>query len=228
MQKHSGSGYLKDLSDIYGLIDKRQELLDKKIIGLVKSTDNLLNAIEGSKNNDAIKLLTSLGISNVGKSAAKSLMKKFKSIDNLMKASYAQLIEVNDIGDISAMAIINYFKNPDNQAVVQRLKEYGVNMNIIEAQDGDERFDGKTFVVTGTLPTLSRKAASELIEKHGGKVSGSVSKKTDYLLAGENAGSKLTKAQNLGINVISEETLLEMVKQLKQCYNALYKGGTLE
>lgn len=112
-------GYLKDLSDIYGLIDKRQELLDKKIIGLVKSTDNLLNAIEGSKNNDAIKLLTSLGISNVGKSAAKSLMKKFKSIDNLMKASYAQLIEVNDIGDISAMAIINYFKNPDNQAVVQ-------------------------------------------------------------------------------------------------------------
>lgn len=205
-------GYLKDLSDIYGLIDKRQELLDKKIIGLVKSTDNLLNAIEGSKNNDAIKLLTSLGISNVGKSAAKSLMKKFKGIDNLMKASYAQLIEVNDIGDISAMAIINYFKNPDNQAVVQRLKEYGVNMNIIEAQDGDERFDGKTFVVTGTLPTLSRKAASELIEKHGGKVSGSVSKKTDYLLAGENAGSKLTKAQNLGINVISEETLLEMVK----------------
>ena len=205
-------GYLKDLSDIYGLIDKRQELLDKKIIGLVKSTDNLLNAIEGSKNNDAIKLLTSLGISNVGKSAAKSLMKKFKSIDNLMKASYAQLIEVNDIGDISAMAIINYFKNPDNQAVVQRLKEYGVNMNIIEAQDGDERFDDKTFVVTGTLPTLSRKAASELIEKHGGKVSGSVSKKTDYLLAGENAGSKLTKAQNLGINVISEETLLEMVK----------------
>ena len=205
-------GYLKDLSDIYGLIDKRQELLDKKIIGLVKSTDNLLNAIEGSKNNDAIKLLTSLGISNVGKSAAKSLMKKFKSIDNLMKASYAQLIEVNDIGDISAMAIINYFKNPDNQAVVQRLKEYGVNMNIIEAQDGDARFDGKTFVVTGTVPTLSRKAASELIEKHGGKVSGSVSKKTVYLLAGENAGSKLTKAQNLGINVISEETLLEMVK----------------
>lgn len=205
-------GYLKDLSDIYGLIDKRQELLDKKIIGLVKSTDNLLNAIEGSKNNDAIKLLTSLGISNVGKSAAKSLMKKFKSIDNVMKASYAQLVEVNDIGDISAMAIINYFKNPDNQAVIERLKNYGVNMNIIEADDGDERFDGKTFVVTGTLPNLSRKEASQLIEKHGGKVSGSVSKKTDYLLAGENAGSKLTKAQSLGINVISEETLLEMVK----------------
>lgn len=205
-------GYLKDLSDIYGLIDKRQELLDKKIIGLVKSTDNLLNAIEGSKNNDASKLLTSLGISNVGKSAAKSLMKKFKSIDSLMKASYAQLVEVNDIGDISAMAIINYFKNPDNQAMIQRLKDYGVNMEIIEENDGDNRFEDMTFVVTGTLPTLSRKQAGELIEKHGGKVSGSVSKKTNYLVAGENAGSKLTKAQSLGINVINEETLIEMVK----------------
>ena len=194
-------GYLKDLSDIYGLIDKRQELLDKKIIGLVKSTDNLLNAIEGSKNNDASKLLTSLGISNVGKSAAKSLMKKFKSIDNLMKASYAQLVEVNDIGDISAMAIINYFKNSDNQAVIQRLKDYGVNMEVNEEADSDNRFEDMTFVVTGTLPTLSRKQASELIEKHGGKVAGSVSKKTNYLVAGENAGSKLT-----------EETLLEMVK----------------
>lgn len=205
-------GYLKDLSDIYGLIDKRQELLDKKIIGLVKSTDNLLNAIEGSKNNDASKLLTSLGISNVGKSAAKSLMKKFKGIDNLMKASYAQLVEVNDIGDISAMAIINYFKNSDNQAVIQRLKDYGVNMEVNEEADSDNRFEDMTFVVTGTLPTLSRKQASELIEKHGGKVAGSVSKKTNYLVAGENAGSKLTKAQSLKINVINEETLLEMVK----------------
>ena len=205
-------GYLKDLSDIYGLIDKRQELLDKKIIGLVKSTDNLLNAIEGSKNNDASKLLTSLGISNVGKSAAKSLIKKFKSIDNLMKASYAQLVEVNDIGDISAMAIINYFKNSDNQAVIQRLKDYGVNMEVNEEADSDNRFEDMTFVVTGTLPTLSRKQASELIEKHGGKVAGSVSKKTNYLVAGENAGSKLTKAQSLKINVINEETLLEMVK----------------
>lgn len=205
-------GYLKDLSDIYGLIDKRQELLDKKIIGLVKSTDNLLNAIEGSKTNDASKLLTSLGISNVGKSAAKSLMRKFKSIDNLMDASYAQLIEVNDIGDISATAIIKYFKNPENREMINKLKDYGVNMEIIEEAGSDDRFADMTFVVTGTLPTLSRKQASELIEKHGGKVSGSVSKKTNYLVAGENAGSKLTKAQTLGIDVINEETLLEMVK----------------
>lgn len=205
-------GYLKDLSDIYGLLDKRQELLDKKIIGLVKSTDNLLKAIEGSKNNDASKLLTSLGISNVGKSAAKSLMKKFKNIDNLMNASYAQLIEVNDIGDISATAIIKYFKDPENRKMIDKLKNYGVNMEIIEEADSDDRFADMTFVVTGTLPTLSRKQASELIEKHGGKVSGSVSKKTNYLVAGENAGSKLAKAQSLKINVINEETLLEMVK----------------
>lgn len=205
-------GYLKDLSDIYGLIDKRQELLDKKVIGLVKSTDNLLNAIEASKNNDGIKLLTSLGISNVGKSAAKNLMKKFKNIDNLMNASYAQLIEVNDIGDISAMAIIEYFKNPNNRKVIDKLKSYGVNMQIIEDGDSDDRFEGMTFVVTGTLPTLSRKQASEIIEKHGGKVAGSVSKKTNYLLAGENAGSKLVKAQSLNVKIIDEESLLEMVK----------------
>ena len=205
-------GYIKDLSDIYGLIDKRQELLDKKVIGLVKSTDNLLNAIEKSKNNDASKLLTSLGISNVGKSAAKNLMKKFKSIDNLMNASYAQLIEVNDIGDISAMAIINYFKNPDNRIVIDKLKNYGVNMKIIEDEDSDDRFDGMTFVVTGTLPPWSRKEASDISEKHGGKVSGSVSKKTSYLLAGENAGSKLVKAQSLNVKIIDEETLFEMVK----------------
>jgi len=139
-------------------------------------------------------------------------MKKFKSIDNLMNASYAQLIEVNDIGDISAMAIINYFKNPDNRIVIDKLKNYGVNMKIIEDQDSDDRFDGMTFVVTGTLPTLSRKEASDIIEKHGGKVSGSVSKKTNYLLAGENAGSKLIKAQSLNVKIIDEETLFEMVK----------------
>ncbi|WP_341461121.1 BRCT domain-containing protein, partial [Thomasclavelia spiroformis] len=126
--------------------------------------------------------------------------------------SYAQLIEVNDIGDISAMAIINYFKNPDNRIVIDKLKNYGVNMKIIEDEDSDDRFDGMTFVVTGTLPTLSRKEASDIIEKHGGKVSGSVSKKTSYLLAGENAGSKLVKAQSLNVKIIDEETLFEMVK----------------
>src|SRR5699024_1020236 len=103
-------------------------------------------------------------------------------------------------------------KNPDNRIVIDKLKNYGVNMKIIEDEDSDDRFDGMTFVVTGTLPTLSRKEASDIIEKHGGKVSGSVSKKTSYLLAGENAGSKLVKAQSLNVKIIDEETLFEMVK----------------
>jgi DNA ligase (NAD+) len=205
-------GYISNISDIYTLKDHRKELLEKKVIGLVKSTDKLLDVIEGSKQNDAPKLLTSFGISNVGKAAAKALMKKFKSIDNVMHATYAQLVEVNDIGDTSAFAIIEYFKDPETIAMIERLKSYGVNMVLQEDNNQDQRFDGKTFVVTGTLPTLGRKEASALIESFGGKVSGSVSKKTDYVVAGESAGSKLTKAQDLGVNVIDEETLLEMTK----------------
>lgn len=203
-------GYIHDVSDIYTLKDKRQELLDKKIIGLQKSTDNLLNAIEKSKENDAVKILTALGISNIGKSAAKSLMKKFKTIDNLMNASYAQLIEVNDIGDTTANILIQYFKDPKNRELINRLKEYGLHMEI-DSHDISGKLEGLTFVVTGTLPTLGRKEATALIESHGGKVTGSVSKKTDFLLAGENAGSKMTKAQSLGVAIIQEEDLFKMI-----------------
>ncbi|MFV0394275.1 MAG: NAD-dependent DNA ligase LigA [Coprobacillaceae bacterium] len=205
-------GYIKDISDIYILKNHRDELLEKKVIGLIKSTDKLLNVIEESKNNDGTKLLTSLGISNVGKSASKALMKKFKSIENVMQATYAQLVEVNDIGDTSAWAIIEYFRNPDNVAMMERLQAYGVNMSIHEEEGKDQRFEGKTFVVTGTLPSLGRKEAGALIESFGGKVSGSVSKKTDYVVAGESAGSKLTKAQDLGITILDEDALLEMTK----------------
>lgn len=205
-------GYIHDVSDIYVLKEKRQELLDKKIIGLQKSTDNLLNAIEKSKENDAVKVLIALGISNIGKSAAKSLMKKFKTIDCLMNASYAQLIEVNDVGDTIANHLIQYFKDSKNRELISRLKSYGLHMEI-ENQNISSKFDGLTFVVTGTLPTLGRKEATALIESHGGKVTGSVSKKTNYLLAGENAGSKLTKAQDIGVTVINEEELLKMVNE---------------
>ena len=191
--------------------DKRQELLDKKVIGLVKSTDNLLNAIEKSKENDATKVLTALGISNIGKSAAKSLMKKFKTMDQLMNASYEQLIEVNDIGDTSAQILIDYFKDEKNKEIIHKLKHYGLKMEIEDTQSSSI-LENMTFVVTGTLPTLSRKEAATLIENNGGKVSGSVSKKTTYLLAGENAGSKLTKAQSLNIPVLTEEMFMEMIK----------------
>ena len=203
-------GYITDLSDIYILKNHREELLEKKVIGLVKSTDKLLDVIEKSKSNDGTKLLTSLGITNVGKSTAKSIMKKFKSIDALMQADYEQLIQVNDIGDISAKAILEYFKNPDNVAMIRRLQEYGVNTKIYEQEEKEQHLDGKTFVITGTLPTLGRKDAAAIIESLGGKISSSVSKKTDYLLAGENAGSKLTKAQDLGVTIIDENMLLEM------------------
>ena len=204
-------GYIHDVSDIYILKDKRQELLDKKVIGLVKSTDNLLNAIEKSKENDATKVLTALGISNIGKSAAKSLMKKFKTMDQLMNASYEQLVEVNDIGDTSAQILIDYFKDEKNKEIIHKLEHYGLKMEIEDTQSSSI-LENMTFVVTGTLPTLSRKEAATLIENNGGKVSGSVSKKTTYLLAGENAGSKLTKAQSLNIPVLTEEMFMEMIK----------------
>ena len=205
-------GYIHDVSDIYTLKDKRQELLDHKIIGLQKSTDNLLNAIEKSKENDAVKILIALGISNIGKAAAKSLMKRFKTIDNLMNASYAQLIEVNDIGDTTANILIQYFKDTTNREVIGRLKAYGLHMEI-DGQNVSAKLEGLTFVVTGTLPTLGRKEATALIESHGGKVTGSVSKKTNYLLAGENAGSKMTKAQAIGVAVIQEEDLFKMIEK---------------
>lgn len=203
-------GYIKDLSDIYVLKNYREELLEKKVIGLVKSTDKLLDVIEKSKSNDGTKLLTSLGITNVGKSSAKSIMKQFKSINALMEANYEQLIQVNDIGDISARAILEYFKNPDNVAMIRRLQEYGVNTQIHENEQQAQILSGKMFVITGTLPTLGRKEAAALIESLGGKISSSVSKKTDYLVAGENAGSKLTKAQDVGVTILDENTLLEM------------------
>ena len=205
-------GYIHDVSDIYTLKDKRQELLDHKIIGLQKSTDNLLNAIEKSKENDAVKILTALGISNIGKAAAKSLMKRFKTIDNLMNASYAQLIEVNDIGETTANILIQYFKDTTNREVIGRLKAYGLHMEI-DGQNVSAKLEGLTFVVTGTLPTLGRKEATALIESHGGKVTGSVSKKTNYLLAGENAGSKMIKAQAIGVAVIQEEDLFKMIEK---------------
>lgn len=205
-------GYLKSLSDIYELYNYRDELIEKKIIGLEKNTDKLLKVINESKENDAIKLLTSFGIANIGKAAAKELMRQFKTIDNLIDASYEQLIDVNEIGETSARAILEYFSNENNQTMIQSLKNNGLNMSIIEDNSRDERFNDMIFVVTGTLPTLGRKEASELIESFNGKVSGSVSKKTTYVLAGENAGSKLVKAQELGVKVISEEELFEMIK----------------
>ena len=204
--------YLKDVADIYALKEHREELIEQGIIGKEKNTDKLLDAIEKSKENDAYKLLTGLGIANVGKAAAKSIMKHFKTFEVLRNADMEALKEVKDIGEVSAQCIYDFFHNEKNEVLLNRLKDYGVNMEYIPEEGADERFLGQTFVITGTLPNMDRKEAAALIEKFGGKVSGSVSKKTNYVLAGENAGSKLTKANELGITVISEEKLLEMTK----------------
>ena len=152
------------------------------------------------------------GIPNVGKAAAKTILKHFGSIEALMQADMESLQQVADVGEVTALCIRNYFQDENNCKIIERLKEAGVNMEMAESGSEDGRFDGLTFVITGTLPTMDRKAAAALIEAHGGKVSGSVSKKTNYLLAGENAGSKLTKANDLGVSVISEEELQEMLK----------------
>lgn len=204
-------GYIKDIADIFVLKNYRDELIEKGIIGKEKNTDKLLDTIEKAKENDAYKLLTGFGIPNVGKAAAKSIMKHFKSIETLSHVSMDELQDVNDIGEVSAECIRRFFLNEDNRTIIARLQEYGVNMTAEATETIESAISGKTVVVTGTLPTLGRKEAQELIEKYGGKASGSVSKKTDYVLAGEAAGSKLTKAQELGITVLNEAEFKQLL-----------------
>ncbi|MBC5713395.1 NAD-dependent DNA ligase LigA [Roseburia sp. BX1005] len=206
-------GYISSVADIYDLKDHRKTLIEEGIIGKEKNTDKLLDAIEKSKENDAYKLLTGFGIPNVGKAAARTIMKKMQNIDTLMQASMEELQEVDDIGEVSADCIRRFFADEKNRQQVERLKQAGLNMECKESAGEDQRFAGLTFVITGTLPNMDRKEAAAMIENFGGKVTGSVSKKTNYLLAGENAGSKLTKAQTLGISVISEDELLQMIQE---------------
>lgn len=206
-------GYIHDIADIYVLKEHREELIEQGIIGKEKNTDKLLEAIEKSKENEAWQLLTGFGIPNVGKAAAKTLLKYFDSIPNLQNAKIEELVQVNDVGEITACCIKDYFSKEENRHIIERLQEYGVNMQKKEEQATDMTLEGLTFVITGTLPTMERKEAAALIEAHGGKVTGSVSKKTNYLLAGENAGSKLTKAQELGITVLAEQDLQDMLQK---------------
>ena len=205
-------GFIHDISDIYYLSDHRDKLIELGIIGKEKNTDKLLAAIEASKLNEPFRLLTGFGIPNVGKAAAKSLMKHFGSIDELASAPADRLTDVDDVGSVTADAVRAFFDDEQNIRIIDRLKEAGVNMKMEEpAEQAEQIFEGKTFVITGTLPSMDRKAAAALIEERGGKVSGSVSKKTDYLLAGEAAGSKLTKAQQLGTTIIDEDEFRKMI-----------------
>lgn len=205
-------GYLKSYADIYKLHQYRDEMIEKGIIGKEKNTDKLLKAIEDSKKNSPEKLLTALGIRNVGKSTAKELMKHYDSIQNLMSATPSELVAIQDIGLTTACDINSFFNNEENKKIINELINYGVNMTVEKEENASDKLEGLTIVVTGTLPTLGRKEVKELIENNGGKCTGSVSKKTDYLVAGEAAGSKLDKAKELGVKIITEEDLLQMLK----------------
>jgi DNA ligase (NAD+) len=206
-------GYLKDVADIYFLKNYRDELIEKGLIGKEKNTDKLLKAIEDSKENDIDRLITGLGIKNIGRQAGSELKKHFTSLHELMTATYEELVTINDVGDITARSIVEFFAQEANRNILNRLETAGLNFTSLQGEvKEDQRFAGMTFVITGTLPTMGRGEMEELVKSYGGKVSGSVSKNTRYLIAGENAGSKLTKAQELGLDIISESDLLEMLK----------------
>lgn len=204
-------GYLHDIGDIFNLAVHRDELIAKGVIGKEKNTDKLLAAIEKAKENEPQRLVTGLGIAGIGKAAARELMLHYGSIDALAEADVESIQQVRDIGSIGSQAIYEYFRDDVNGDILKRLKEYGVNMELQDTGIVDDVLAGKTVVVTGTLPTLSRNDAKNLIEAHGGKAAGSVSKKTDYVLAGEAAGSKLVKAQELGITIIDEAEFLQLI-----------------
>ena len=203
--------YIHDIADIFNLAVHRDELIAKGVIGKEKNTDKLLATIEKAKENEPQRLVTGLGIAGIGKAAARELMLHYGSIDALAEADVESIQQVRDIGSIGSQAIYEYFRDDVNRDILRRLREYGVNMELQDTGIVDDVLAGKTVVVTGTLPTLSRNDAKNMIEAHGGKAAGSVSKKTDYVLAGEAAGSKLVKAQELGITIIDEAEFLQLI-----------------
>lgn len=200
---------INNIADIYEL--NFEDIASLKKNGK-KFAQNLIDSINKSKENDLYRLITALGIRHVGGKASKVLARKYKTMENLQNANFEQLSQINDIGKVMANSIIEFFMQEQTKDLIEKLKNAGVNMNCLEEESDDKRFEGKTFVLTGSLELFTRKEAEDIIEKLGGKTSSSVSKKTDYVLAGEDAGSKLTKAQSLGINIISETDFKEMIK----------------
>ena len=206
-------GYIKDVSDFYHLDKYKDELMSLEGFG-EKSIIKLLSSIEASKNNSLERLLFALGIRHVGTKTAKILAKNYKSMDNLMNATEEELSKINDIGDIIAKSIVEYFKNDNNINLINRLKEVNVNMNYENNNYHEtEEFSGKTFVLTGSLTNITREEATTIIENLGGKVSGSVSSKTSAVIVGEAPGSKYDKAISLGIPIWQEEEFLDKIKE---------------
>ena len=199
---------ITNIADIYYLTTEEIESLKKNG---QKFASNLIQAINTSKNNDLDKFICALGIRHVGSKTAKLLAKRFKSINNLMNASLEELTSIEEIGEIMAQSIYDFFKQDQTLDLIEKLKQAGVNMEYLQQDNNDNRFEGKTFVLTGSLEKYTRDEASKIIEDFGGKTSSSVSKKTSYVLAGEEAGSKLDKAQALGVPVITEEEFENMI-----------------
>ncbi len=200
-------GIIKDVTDIYKLKDKKEELIELEGFGS-KSVSNLLISIENSKNNSLENLLNGLGINGIGAKTAKILAKKYETMDNLMNASSKELEQIKDIGSTLSSNISNYFDNPKNRILIHELKDIGINMEYKgEKIIQDEAFTNKKFVLTGTISFLSRDELKKIIEDRGGEVSGSVSKKTDVVIAGENPGSKYDKAKSLNIPIWDEVSL---------------------
>ena len=200
---------IRNIADIYTLTF--DEIASLKKNGK-KFAQNLIDSINKSKENDLYKLITALGIRHIGTKVSKILARKYKTMDNLINATFEELSQINDIGPIAANSIREFFLQDQTIDLINRLKGSGVNMKSLEEENTDNRFEGKTFVLTGSLEKYTRQEAANIIESLGGKTSGSVSKKTNYVLAGEEAGSKLTKAQNIGVTIITEEEFEKMIK----------------
>ncbi|HEX9928425.1 MAG TPA: NAD-dependent DNA ligase LigA [Pyrinomonadaceae bacterium] len=210
VEQFYATGLVKDVGDIYSLTHEQIAALERKA---EKSATNLINQIEASKTRELRRLIFALGIENVGERYARIFANHFRSIDNLAAATVSELDDISDVGLTVALSVHDWFANPRNQDLIARLKAAGVKTEL-ETQTtiaANENFAGKTFVLTGKLETLTRDEAARLIEERGGRVSSSVSKKTDFVLAGEDAGSKLEKANALGVSVIDEETFREML-----------------
>lgn len=202
------AGLISNIVDLYRLDGDKVKNLER--IG-EKSTANMLLAIENSKSNDLSKLIFAFGIRHIGSKAAKLMSDYFKNIDEILDADVEDFEKIEGFGNIMALSAEKFFALDDTKEMIKKLKELGVNM-VSTTEVKDTRFSGKTFVLTGTLPTYTRSAAAEIIESFGGKVSSSVSKKTDFVLAGEDAGSKLDKANALGVTVIDENEFLKMIE----------------
>lgn len=200
---------IENAADLYYLNPEEIAQMDK--MG-EKSAQNLMDALENSKQNPLYRLINALGIRHIGEKGAKILARQFQTLDKLMAAGQEELTQIEDIGEIMAMSIIDFFREPQNIAFIEKLRNAGVNFADEQPENADKRFEGKTFVLTGTLTNYTRAEASEIIERLGGKTSSSVSKKTSYVLAGEEAGSKLEKAVRLGVPVITEEEFNNMIQ----------------